>query len=305
MNTASHSTASLGSIGYIGLGIMGTPMALNILKAGFDTHVWARNASATTPLTTAGATAHPNLSALAKSTDIIFLNVSDTPDVEELTIGTGGLIEHATPGTIIVDNSTISPESTRRIAAELSEKGIHFLDAPVSGGDVGAKAGTLSIMVGGPREHFEKVLPVLQACGSNIVHIGDHGAGQVCKACNQILVAQSMAAVGEAMMLAIVTGTDAAKVRQALLGGFAQSRILDLHGQRILDNNFAPGFKAELHNKDMSIALETANQEGLELPGAQLAAEHIQALVEQGLGGEDSSAMCKIIAADSGFPLFD
>lgn len=292
-------------IGYIGLGIMGKPMALNIQKAGFELHVWARRPEATTDLQAAGATAHSSLSALAQCCDVIFLNVSDTPDVEQLILGEGGLIEHANAGTIIVDNSTISPDATRQIAAQLEKNGIAMLDAPVSGGDVGAIAGTLSIMVGGKADIFEKVKPILEACGTNILHIGDHSAGQVCKACNQILVAQSMAAVGESLLLAKASGVDAAKVRQALLGGFAQSRILDIHGQRILDNNFAPGFKSELHHKDMGIALEAANQGGLELPGAKLAAEHLQAMVEQGLGGEDSSAMCKIIAAESDFALFD
>jgi len=292
-------------IGYIGLGIMGKPMALNIQKAGFELHIWARRPEATVDLQAAGATAHTNLPALSQCCDVIFLNVSDTPDVEQLILGDGGLLEHAKPGTIIVDNSTISPDATRHMAKQLAEKGIHMLDAPVSGGDVGAIAGTLSIMVGGKADIFEKVKAVLSACGTNILHIGDHGAGQICKACNQILVAQSMAAVGESMLLAKASGVDAAKVRQALLGGFAQSRILDIHGQRILDNNFAPGFKSELHHKDMGIALDAANQGGLELPGAQLAAEHLQAMVEQGLGGEDSSAMCKVIAAESDFPLFD
>lgn len=292
-------------VGYIGLGIMGKPMALNILQAGFELHVWARRPAATTDLQDAGAIAHTSLSALAQCCDVIFLNVSDTPDVEQLILGEDGLLQHAKAGTIIVDNSTISPDATRQLAAKLAEKGSAMLDAPVSGGDVGAIAGTLSIMVGGKAQDFEKVRPVFEACGTNILHIGDHGAGQVCKACNQILVAQSMAAVGEAMLLAKASGADAAKVRQALLGGFAQSRILDIHGQRILDNNFVPGFKSELHHKDMNIALEAAQQGGLALPGAQLAAEHLQAMVEQGLGGEDSSAMCKIIAAESDFALFD
>ena len=290
-------------IGYIGLGIMGKPMALNIQKAGFELHVWARRPEATQDLH--GANVHPSLSALAQCCDVIFLNVSDTPDVEQLILGQGGLLEHSKPGTIIVDNSTISPDATRNIAKQLSSKGVEMLDAPVSGGDVGAIAGTLSIMVGGKADTFAQVKPLLAACGTHILHIGDHGAGQVCKACNQILVAQSMAAVGESLLLAKASGVDAAKVRQALLGGFAQSRILDIHGQRILDNHFTPGFKSELHHKDMAIALEAAEQGGLELPGAQLATQHLAAMLARDLGGEDSSAMCKIIAAHSNFPLFD
>ncbi len=292
-------------VGYIGLGIMGKPMALNIQKAGFELHVWARRSEATADLQAAGATAHSSLSALASCCDVIFLNVSDTPDVEQLILDEGGLIEYAKPGTIVVDNSTISPDATRHMAEQLAKKDIKMLDAPVSGGDVGAIAGTLSIMVGGKANIFSKVRPILETFGTNILHIGDHGAGQVCKACNQVLVAQSMAAVGESMLLAKASGVDAAKVRQALLGGFAQSRILDIHGQRILDNNFIPGFKSELHHKDMGIALDAAHQGGVELPGAQLAAKHLTGMVEQGMGGEDSSAMCKIIAAESDFPLFD
>ncbi len=292
-------------IGYIGLGIMGRPMASNILKAGFAVHVWARRPESTAPLREAGAVVHASLAELAAACDMILLNVSDTADVEQLILGADGLRQHCAPGTLIIDHSTISPASTRAIAQQLAARDIAFLDAPVSGGDVGAQAGTLSIMVGGRDEDMARALPVLQACGNNIVHIGEHGAGQVCKACNQVLVAQSMAAVGEALMLAKASGVDMGKVREALLGGFAQSRILDIHGQRIIDNNFVPGFKAALHDKDMRIALDAAQQGGLALPGATLAAGHLAALVAQGLGGEDSSALCKVIAADSDFKLFE
>lgn len=291
-------------VGYIGLGIMGTPMALNIIKAGFELTVWARREAACAPLVEAGATQVASPAALAAQVDLVFTNVSDTPDVEEVILGAEGIIHGAHPGLIVVDNSTISPDASREIAARLAQVEVDFLDAPVSGGDVGAKAGTLSIMVGGQVESFNKVLPVLQACGQNIVHIGAVGAGQVCKACNQVLVAQQMAAVGEALMLAKAMEADPAKVREALLGGFAQSRILDIHGQRILDNNFAPGFKARLHNKDMHIALHAATSRGLELPGATLAAEHIAEMVDSGLGEEDSSAMCKVIARHSDFELY-
>lgn len=293
------------TVGYIGLGIMGKPMALNILNKGFEMHVWARRAESMQPLLDAGATAHNNPAELARAVDTVFINVSDTPDVEAVILGKHGVIEGAHNDLLVVDNSTICPDATRAIAEKLQSAGVEFMDAPVSGGDVGAQAGTLSVMVGGSAAAFNRIHPVLETIGTNIVHIGDVGAGQTCKACNQVLVAQSMSAVGEALMLAQALGVDGAKVREALLGGFAQSRILDIHGQRVLDKNFAPGFKAELHNKDMNIALNAAKERNLHLPGASVSAKHIQALVDAGLGENDSSAQCKIIAQQSGLDWFD
>ncbi len=281
-------------LGYIGLGIMGRPMALNLIKAGHSLYVWARRPEAMQPLVEAGAVACTSAAEVARYADIVFTNVSDSPDVEQVVLGEGGIVEGARPGSVVVDNSTISPGMTRAIAERLRQREIEMLDAPVSGGEAGAIAGTLSIMVGGRYDVFERVLPYFQALGKNIVRVGGNGAGQVAKTCNQILVAQTIAAVGEVMVLAEASGVDPAKVREALLGGFAYSKILEVHGQRMLEDNFAPGFKARLHKKDMGIALQTAADLGIALPGAALAAQLINALVGHGDGELDSSAVVKL-----------
>ena len=283
-------------IGFIGLGIMGRPMALNLLAAGLDLAVYARRPEALTPLTDAGARAYASPAAVAEQADVVFTMLGDTADVEAVILGGGGdadraVIAGAKPGSVVVDMSTISPSATRRIAARLAEAGVTLLDAPVSGGDIGAREGTLSIMVGGPDAAFARVRPLLQVMGRNIVHVGDHGAGQVCKACNQIVVGQTIAGVGEALLLAEAAGVDGAKVRQALLGGFAGSRILEVHGQRMLDANYQPGFKAALHQKDMRIVQETAHELGLGLPGAAMVAQLLNTLLGQGDGELDSAAL--------------
>jgi 2-hydroxy-3-oxopropionate reductase len=283
-------------IGFIGLGIMGRPMALNLLAAGLDLAVYARRAEALTPLTDAGARAYASPAAVAEQADVVFTMLGDTSDVEAVILGGSGdadraIIAGAQPGSVVVDMSTISPSATRRIAARLAEAGVTLLDAPVSGGDIGARDGTLSIMVGGPDAAFARVRPLLQVMGRNIVHVGDHGAGQVCKACNQIVVGQTIAGVGEALLLAEAAGVDGAKVRQALLGGFAGSRILEVHGQRMLDANYQPGFKAALHQKDMRIVQETAHELGLGLPGAAMVAQLLNTLLGQGDGELDSAAL--------------
>ena len=283
-------------IGFIGLGIMGRPMALNLLATGLDLAVYARRAEALTPLTDAGARAYASPAAVAEQADVVFTMLGDTSDVEAVILGGSGdadraIIAGAQPGSVVVDMSTISPSATRRIAARLAEAGVTLLDAPVSGGDIGAREGTLSIMVGGPDAAFARVRPLLQVMGRNIVHVGDHGAGQVCKACNQIVVGQTIAAVGEALLLAEAAGVDGAKVREALLGGFAGSRILEVHGQRMLDANYQPGFKAALHQKDMRIVQETAHELGLGLPGAAMVAQLLNTLLGQGDGELDSAAL--------------
>jgi len=278
-------------LGYIGLGIMGRPAALNLLKAGHALWVWARRDESMLPLLEAGAVACASPAEVAAATDIIFTNVSDTPDVEEVLLGEQGVIRGARRSAVVVDMSTISPLATRRIAAQLAECGVALLDAPVSGGEQGAIDGTLSFMVGGSGEAFARVKPLFQVMGRNIVHCGDSGAGQVTKACNQIVISQTIAAVGEAFVFARRNGVDPARVRQALLGGFAGSKVLDAHGQRMLDHNFTPGFKARLHRKDMRIVLETAAELGVGLPGAALAAQYINALVGAGEGELDSSAI--------------
>lgn len=282
-------------IGWIGPGIMGKPMCKNLLKAGFSLDVYARRPEAAQELVDLGATFANSPAELASRVDVLISIVSDTPDVEAVLLGENGVIAGAKPGLLVVDMSTISPVTTREIATKLAEKGIRMLDAPVSGGDVGAITGTLTIMVGGKAEDLDYVRPALEAMGKTITHIGDHGAGQLAKACNQLIAAQTVIAVSEAFSMAEAAGVDPAKVREALLGGFAYSRVLELHGQRILDENYQPGFKAHLHNKDMHIVTDTIAAFGLNMPGTQQSAAYMQALVEQGDGELDSSALAKIV----------
>ncbi|MEA1050180.1 2-hydroxy-3-oxopropionate reductase [Lamprobacter modestohalophilus] len=284
------------TIGFIGLGIMGRPIALNLINAGYRLAVHARREASMQPLLEAGAEPCSSPAEVARRSAILFTMVSDTPDVEQVILGAQGVIEGVQAGAIVIDMSTISPSATRAMAERLRAVGAEMLDAPVSGGDIGAAAGTLSIMVGGPEVAFERVRPLFEVMGQNIVHVGDHGAGQVCKACNQVLVAQTIAGVGEAMLLAKASGVDPDKVREALLGGFANSRVLEVHGRRMLEDDYAPGFKAALHQKDMRIVLEAAHELGLGLPGAAQAAQWLNALVGQGLGDLDSAAIYKIQA---------
>lgn len=287
-------------IGFIGLGIMGRPMAHNLVKAGYPLSVHARRPDMMQPLANAGATACENAQTVAARSDIIITMVSDTPDVEQVILGEQGVIHGAQADSIVIDMSTISPSATRRIAELLGKQSIQMLDAPVSGGEQGAIDGTLSIMVGGKEDTFNKALPVFEVLGKNIVHIGEHGAGQVTKACNQLVIAQTLVAISEAFILARVSGVDPEKVREALLGGFAGSRVLETHGQRILDHNFDPGFKARLHQKDMRIAMEAAHEMGIALPGGALATQQLNALIGEGLGEEDSSALATILEKVSG-----
>jgi 2-hydroxy-3-oxopropionate reductase len=226
--------------------------------------------------------------------------VSDTPDVENIVLGETGLAPRLRPGQVIVDMSTISPASTRRLAQELETHGVEMLDAPVSGGEIGAINANLSIMVGGREKTFLRVKPLFNVLGKNIVHVGDHGAGQVAKACNQIVAALTIEAVSEALTFARKNGVDAARVRAALMGGFAGSKILEVHGQRMLDNDFKPGFKVRLHQKDLRIVIEDAHKLGIGLPGAALVAQHLNALMGSGDGELDSSAIVKVIERMSG-----
>ncbi len=284
------------SIGFIGLGIMGRPMALNLRATGRELNVYARRAEAVKPLIDAGAHACESPADVARCSDVVFTMLSDTPDVEQVLLGDGPedhscILAGCRAGTIIIDMTTMSPSAARRIAARLSEAGVAMLDAPVSGGDIGARDGTLSIMVGGPEQAFARAQPLLEVLGRSIVHVGGQGAGQVCKACNQIVVGQTIAGVGEALLFAEAAGVDGTKVREALLGGFAGSRILEVHGQRMLDDDYAPGFKAALHQKDMRIVQEAAHELGLGLPGAALVAQLLNTLVGQGDGELDSAAM--------------
>ncbi len=282
-------------VGYIGLGIMGLPCVLNLLKAGHAVTVWSRRPDSAAAALAAGASWADSPAQLAAKVEVLVSNVSDTGDVEQVLLGEQGAVHGAQKGLVCVDMSTISPIGARDIAARLAAAGVDFLDCPVSGGQVGAVNGSLTIMVGGKAEALAKVRPALEAMGKTITHIGDSGAGQVAKACNQIAVGVGVAAVAEVMKLAKACGVDPAPVREALLGGFAQSRVLDIHGQRMIDDNYAPGFKAHLHLKDMGIVLDTARQLGIRLPEAERVAGLIGQLVEQGEGELDSAAIARLI----------
>ena len=290
-------------VGYIGLGLMGRPVALNLLRAGYSVAVYARREFSLLPLVAVGATAYASPQALAAVCDIIFINVSDSPDVEAVVLGDQGVIQGATAGSVVVDMSTISPSVTRSIADKLSLKGIDMLDAPVSGGTIGAEAGSLSVMVGGKADVFKRLLPLFEVIGENITHVGGHGAGQVAKACNQLIVAQMMAAIGEAFVLAKASGVDPGNVREALMGGFAGSRILEVHGQRMLDDDFEPGFKAHLHQKDLCIVREAAAEMELSLPGTEMVSEYVDALVDGGRGELDSAVLATVLAQLNGVTL--
>ncbi|MBI3777655.1 MAG: 2-hydroxy-3-oxopropionate reductase [Gammaproteobacteria bacterium] len=287
-------------LGFIGLGIMGRPMALNLRRAGHALWVYGRRVESMTPLTGAGATACRSPREVAANTDVIFLMVADTPDVEQVLLGETGVIHGARPGSVVVDMSTISPAATRAFADRLAQHGVEMLDAPVSGGETGAVNATLSIMVGGKESIFQRVKPLFEAMGRNIVRVGEHGAGQVAKACNQIVAALTIEAVSEALTFARRNGVDAAKVRTALLGGFAGSKILEVHGQRMLDNDFKPGFKVKLHQKDLRIVMEDAHKLGVGLPGTALVAQHLNALMGSGDGELDSAAIVKVVERMSG-----
>ncbi|MCK6373503.1 MAG: NAD(P)-dependent oxidoreductase [Zoogloea sp.] len=287
-------------IGFVGLGIMGRPMALNILKGGFDLTVWARRAESMAPLLEAGAKGAASPAEVAAACDIVVSMVSDAPDVEAVALGAGGVAEGAKPGLIYIDMSTIAPAAAQSIAARLAEKGVTMLDAPVSGGEVGAINAGLTIMVGGDEAAFEKAKPVLACMGKSVNLIGGAGAGQVTKACNQILTGVTVMAVAEAFNFARKSGVDAGKVREALLGGFAYSRILENHGQRMLDRNFKPGFKAWMHQKDMNIVVQEAHRLGLMLPTSAATAQLFNAIVGSGMGEEDSIAALKLLEGLSG-----
>jgi len=282
-------------IGFIGLGVMGQPMALNLLKAGHPLTVYNRNAARTAPLAEAGASVAVSPRAVAAASHIVFINVADDTAVEAVLFGPEGLVHALAPESIVVDMGTTSPTATRAFARRLYECGCTLLDAPVSGGEAGARAGTLSIMVGGPHSALSRVLPLLQVLGKTIVHVGESGAGQVAKACNQIVVSASLMGVAEALTFARRQGVDAARVREVLLGGFAYSRILEVHGRRMLVGDYTPGFRARLHQKDLGIVGREAQAMNLALPASALAAQLMNALVASGQAEADSSALVQVI----------
>ena len=281
-------------IGFIGLGLMGRPLAQHLAAAGHQLHLWARREASLDPFRESGARFHPSPAAVARAADIVITIVADSPDVNALALGPDGLIEGAHPGLIVIDMSTIAPSMARHVAAQLAEAGVAFLDAPVSGGEKGAKEASLTIMVGGDADAFDMVRPVLACLGRTITHIGPSGAGQVAKSCNQTIVAATMAGVAEALQLARKSGVDAATVREALLGGFAYSRILEHHGRRMLEGDFAPGFKAWMHQKDLRIVLNEAGQLNHPMPLTAGILQQLNALVGNGDGELDSIALYRL-----------
>jgi 2-hydroxy-3-oxopropionate reductase len=287
----------LPTIGFIGLGLMGRPMAKNLLKAGYPLVVHSRSQGPVDDVVAAGAArATSPADAAAKATRIITM-VPDSPDVEQVLEGRDGVFSRMQPGTIIIDMSSIAPGVARRLAARAKELGATMLDAPVSGGDIGAINGTLSIMVGGDAKAFAEVRPLLDVMGNpeRVVHIGDSGAGQLCKLCNQMVIGGTLAVVAEAFALANKAGVDAAKVREALLGGFAQSRVLDVHGERVLKGNYKPGFKTHLYAKDMRNVVSTLAEYDTPAPVSAIVQQLVHASMAAGRGEDDNSVMARVV----------
>jgi 2-hydroxy-3-oxopropionate reductase len=282
-------------VGYIGLGLMGRSIARNILKAGFPLVVHNRSRTAVDELIAEGATAATSPKEVAEQVDVVFTNLPDTPDVEKVVLGKNGIIEGAHNGLVYVDNSTIKPASARIIAQKLAAKNVFALDAPVSGGDIGARNGTLTIMVGGDASALEKVMPVLMAMGKTVTHVGDSGAGQVAKAANQIMVAAQMVAMGELLVFAKKAGVDPKKVVDAIKGGAAQCWTLDVKPPRLFDGNRSPGFKAHMQLKDLKIILETAKEYDIPLSGTAENTKLFQQMIDWGMGELDNSAVVGVI----------
>ena len=290
-------------VGYIGLGIMGKSIARNIMKAGFPVVVHNRSRGAVSELVAEGAREAFSPSEVAASTDIIFTNLPDSPDVETVVLGPNGIMETAHQGQIYVDNSTIRPSVARLIAAKLAQKGVQALDAPVSGGDIGARDATLTIMVGGAASALEKVMPVFKAMGKTVTHVGEAGAGQVAKAANQIMVAAQMAAMGELLIFSQKSGVDPQKVVLAIKDGAAQCWALDVKPPRLFSGNRKPGFKAYMQAKDMNIVLETAREYGIPLPATAANTQLFQAMLQMNMADLDNSGVIGVIEALAGTKL--
>ena len=282
-------------IGFIGLGIMGKPMARNLIKAGYQLVVHNRSRAAVDELSKEGAQAASSSKDVAARSEIVITMLPDSPDVELVYDGENGIFAGAKPGMLLIDMSSISPVVARKLAGEAQEQGLDMIDAPVSGGEAGAISATLSIMIGGKSPAVERAMPIFQALGKNIVHVGEAGAGQVTKAANQMVVGTTIAIVSEALVLAAKAGVDPAKVRQALLGGFAQSKILEAHGQKMLERNFKPGFRIRLHEKDMKIALATGSEYGVPLMVTSQVAQMMTAMKSMDNGDLDHSGLVKFV----------
>jgi 2-hydroxy-3-oxopropionate reductase len=292
-------------VGYIGLGLMGKSIARNILKAGFPVVVHNRSRGAVDELVAEGATAADSPKEVAEQVDVIFTNLPDTPDVEKVVLGTNGILEGTHDGLIYVDNSTIKPASARMIAEKLAAKHVSALDAPVSGGDIGAKNGTLTIMVGGDASALEKVMPIFMAMGKTVTHVGAAGAGQVAKAANQIMVAAQMVAMGELLVFSKKAGVDPRKVVDAIKGGAAQCWTLDVKPPRLFDGNRNPGFKAHMQLKDLNIILDTAQEYGIPISGTVENTKLFQQMIDSGMGELDNSAVVGVIEEQAGVKILD
>jgi 2-hydroxy-3-oxopropionate reductase len=282
------------NVGFIGLGIMGRPMAGHLVTAGYPLFAYSRS-SVPDELVKHGATACHTSSEVARKADVIITMLPDTPDVETVLFGSEGVAEGLTPGKIVVDMSSISPIATKDFAKRIAKKGCSYLDAPVSGGEVGARAATLTIMVGGSPDIFERVRPLFEALGRNLTLVGENGDGQTAKVANQIIVALTIEAVGEALLFASKAGANPANVRQALMGGFASSKILEVHGGRMIERNFEPGFRIELHRKDLKLALEGARTLNLFLPNTAACHELFNAAAAAGGAGWDHSGLVRVL----------
>ena len=287
-----------GPIGFIGLGVMGRPMARNLLKRGFSLVVHSRSRGPVDELVAAGAQAADTPAKVAERCTRIITMLPDGPDVEAVLTGPDGVLASLQPNSIIIDMSTIAPATARRLAEQARARGAQLLDAPVSGGEIGAIDGTLSIMVGGDSGALEEVRPLLEGMGNaeRIILIGDSGAGQICKACNQLVIGGTLAAVGEAFALAAKSKVDPAKVRQALLGGFAASRVLEVHGERLLKKNFKPGFPARLYRKDLRIVLDALNEARVAAPVTAVVQQLLSALLAEERDGDDYSALGTVLS---------
>ncbi|PYR29360.1 MAG: 2-hydroxy-3-oxopropionate reductase [Acidobacteria bacterium] len=285
------------TIGFIGLGVMGKPMAKNLIKAGYQLVVHSRTRASVDEVVAAGAAAAVSPADVARRTTMVITMLPDTADVELVLTGSDGVLSALQPRAIVADMSSISPVATKRLAALVADRGGSMLDAPVSGGEIGAINASLSIMVGGDEAACARARPVFEAMGTaeRIVHIGASGAGQVCKICNQVAIGGALAGVSEAFALAKKAGVDAARVRQALLGGFAASRVLEVHGERMLNANYKPGFRTKLYQKDLRLANEAASANGVAMPGTALVAQLVNALMASGGGDLDYAAMGTVL----------
>ena len=285
------------TIGFIGLGVMGKPMAKNLIKAGYRLVVHSRSRPPMDEVVAAGATAASSPAEVARTATVVITMLPDTPDVELVLTGAEGVLSTIQAGSVVVDMSSISPTATQRLAQAVAAKGASMLDAPVSGGEIGAINASLSIMVGGDDAAFARVRPIFEAMGNaeRVVHIGPSGAGQVCKVCNQIAIGGALAGVSEAFALAKKAGVDAARVRQALLGGFAASRVLEVHGERMINSNYKPGFRTRLYQKDLRLANEAAAANGVAIPATAVLTQLVNALVAKGGGDLDYAAIGTVL----------